>query len=128
MTRRPAGLKSSAVPLLVRPISSAIANRMIGMLVFPNMQKHLGFLEQQLATSGGDFLCGELSAVDILLSYPLLAGRGSLDGMGNWGKGSAKDAFPKVFAYMDRLEAQPGWTRAVEKAKALDHGKFSLMP
>lgn len=98
------------------------------MMIFPNMQKHLGFLEQQLATSGGDFLCGDFCAVDIMLSYPLLAGRGSLDSMGNWGKPSAKDAFPKVFAYMDRLEAQPGWKKAVEKTKEFDNGKFSLVP
>lgn len=98
------------------------------MLIFPNMKKHLGFLEQQLATSGGDFLCGEFSAVDIMLSYPLLASKSILDEMGNWGKPTAKETFPKLFAYMDRLEAQPGWKKSIEKTKEFDNGKFSLVP
>lgn len=98
------------------------------MMIFPNMQKHLGFLEQQLATSGGDYLCGDFCAVDIMLSYPLLASRSSLDKMGDWGKPTAREAFPKLFAYMDRLEAQPGWNKAVEKTKEFDNGKFSLTP
>lgn len=117
------------MPFLIRPISSAIANRVVSSFVFPNIKKHLAFLENQLETSGGDFLTGSnLTAADIQLSYALLAGQSGFDGMGKWGKGSARQTYPKVFAYMDRLEQQPGWKRAVEKTKEIDGGKFSLVP
>lgn len=29
---------------------------------------------------------------------------------------------------MDRLEAQAGWKKAVQKTKDIDDGKFSLLP
>ncbi|KAJ4424310.1 bifunctional glutathione transferase/peroxidase [Gnomoniopsis sp. IMI 355080] len=122
-------LKGKQVPFIVRPISSVIANQVIAMMVFPNMKKHLGFLEQQLETSGGDFITGpHMTAADILLSYPLLAGSTGFDSMGKWPNGTAKQSYPKLFAYMERLEQQPGYKKAVEKTKEIDNGKFSLVP
>lgn len=122
-------LKSEQVPFLIRPITSIIANRVISMVVFRNIKKHLGFLEQQLETSGGNFLTGpDLTAADILMSYPLLAGKSGFDSMGEYARGTAKESFPKVYAYMDRLESQEGWAKAVQKTKDFDDGKFSLVP
>lgn len=124
-----AALKGKQVPFIVRPISTVIANQVIGLMVFPNMKKHLAFLEQQLETSGGDFITGpNLTAADIMLSYPLLAGALGFDGMGKWPEGSAKASFPRVYAYMERLEKQPGYQKAVDKTKEIDNGKFSLVP
>lgn len=92
------------MPFFVRPISSAIANRIISMMVYPNVKRHLAFLEKQLETSGGDFLTGpHLTAADILMSYPLLAGKTGFDGMGKFARGTAKESFPKV--YECKLEA-----------------------
>lgn len=123
------GLKSKQVPFLIRPISSAIADRLIAMLIFPSLKKHFKLLESQLETSGGDFLTGpELSAADIQISYALVAGRGMFDKLGRWEKGTVAETFPKLFAYADRLEKLPSWTRAVEKTKEIDNGKFSLVP
>lgn len=105
-----------------------LANKIISMVVFPNIKKHLGFLEKQLETSSGDFLTGPaLTAADMIMSYPLLAGKTGFDSMGQFAKGTAKESFPKVYAYMDRLEAQEGWKRAVQKTVELD-GEFSLVP
>lgn len=128
-TDHPVALKGKQVPFIVRPISSVIANQVIALMVLPNMKKHLGFLEQQLETSGGDFITGpDMTAADILLSYPLLAGSSGFDSMGKWPKGTARESYPKVFAYMERLEQQPGYKKAVEKTKEIDNGKFSLVP
>lgn len=75
------------------------------MMVYPNVKRHLAFLEKQLETSGGDFLTGpHLTAADILMSYPLLAGKSGFDGMGKFAKGTAKESFPKV--YECKFEAQ----------------------
>lgn len=122
-------MKGKQVPFIVRPISSVIANQVIGIMVYPNMKKHLAFLEQQLETSGGDYMTGpDLTAADIMLSYPLLAGSTGFDDMGKWPKGTAKESFPKVYAYMEQLEQHPGYKKAVEKTKEIDNGKFSLVP
>lgn len=101
------------------------------MLIFPNIKKHLTFLEHQLETSpnGGEFLTGQhLTAADILMTYPLLAGKTGFDKMGKWEKGSAEKTFPKTWAYMARLESQPGWKRSADKIREIDGGKFSLVP
>lgn len=117
------------MPFIVRPISSIIANQVTALFVFPNMKKHLGFLEQQLETSGGDFITGpDMTAADILISYPLLAGTSGFDSMGKWPNGTAKQSYPKLFEYIARLEQQPGYLKAVEKTKEIDNGKFSLVP
>ncbi|KAK7736218.1 bifunctional glutathione transferase/peroxidase [Cytospora paraplurivora] len=122
-------LKGNQVPFFIRPVSSMLANKVISMFVYPNIKKHLGFLETQLETSGGEFLTGpDFTAADILMSYPLLAGRSAFDGLGEFAKGTAKESFPKVYAYMERLEAQEGWKRAVQKTKDFDGGNFSLVP
>jgi glutathione S-transferase len=68
-------------------------------------------LESQLATSpgGGDFLCGkELTAVDILMSFPLQAGQKAL-------KMINAEKYPKLNAYVNRLDNMEGWKRSVER-------------
>lgn len=122
-------LKTPQVPFLVRPISTVIANKVISSFIFPNIKTHLGFLEQQLATSGGDYLTGsDLTAADIQLSYPLVGALPELEKAGKWEKGTMRATYPKLFGYIERLEKSPGWTRAVEKTKEMDGGKFGLVP
>ncbi|KAL8360287.1 hypothetical protein RB601_007333 [Gaeumannomyces tritici] len=125
LTGRSTGLKGSRIPFLVRPITSAVASRVMGMLVVPNLKKQLGFLEKQLETSpgGGDYLCGkDLTAGDISLAFPILWGKTEFGGMG-----LTEADFPRAFAYMERLEARPGWKRAADKIREMD-GSYSLLP
>lgn len=127
----PAGLKGNSVPFFIRPITTLIANQIIAMLVFPNMKRHFAMLEEYLATSpgGGNYLCGpNLTGADILLGYPLIAGRaGAFDSMGTWEKGSFQQTFPRLHAYIGRLAEEPGWKRSVEKIKEIE-GSFSILP
>ncbi|KFG82690.1 glutathione S-transferase I [Metarhizium anisopliae] len=117
-------LKSPQVPFLVRPITSIIANRIISMFVFPNVSKHLAFLDQQLATSGGKYLCGDkLTAADILMSFPVIAGSGRFNELGYFEGGSWEKAYPRVAEYVKVLESEEGYKRSVEKIEAID-GKF----
>ncbi|KAL8370872.1 hypothetical protein RB595_000963 [Gaeumannomyces hyphopodioides] len=119
------GLKGPRIPFLVRPITSAVASRVMGLLVVPNLKRQLGFLEGQLETSpgGGDYLCGkDLTAGDISLAFPILWGKTEFGGMG-----LTEAAFPRAFAYMERLEARPGWKRAADKIREIE-GSYSLLP
>lgn len=120
----PTGLKSPQVPFLVRPITSIIANRIIAMFVYPNVKKHLAFLNEQLATSGGKYLCGEkLTAADILMSFPVIAGSGRFNELGYFEGGSWQKQYPRVAEYVNVLEAEEGYKRSVAKIEAID-GKF----
>ncbi|KAI1374692.1 glutathione S-transferase [Hypoxylon crocopeplum] len=114
-------LKGPRVPFFIRPITSMVVNQVFSTLVFPNAKKQLGFLEQQLATSGGDYLCGpELTAADVLISFGLIEAKDKFETFGAWEKGGPKALYPKVFAYIDKLESHPGYKKSVEKIKEID--------
>lgn len=111
-------IKGAPVPFFIRPITNGIANKVQENFVMPNLKTHFSFLEGQLASSpdGGKYLCGpHLTGADILLSFPLIAGRGR--------SGLTKEAYPKLWAYVDMLEEEPGYQAAVKKIIEID-GKF----
>ncbi|CAK7208626.1 bifunctional glutathione transferase/peroxidase [Sporothrix bragantina] len=125
-------LKSPQVPFFVRPITGAIANKINSVFIMPNVRKNLELLEGYLKTppeegDGTGYLCGDhLTAADIMLSYPLFAVREraadfTIDGE------SVKSKFPTTFAYLERLEKEPGYVKSVEDIEAID-GKFKLLP
>ncbi|KAI1772511.1 glutathione S-transferase [Hypoxylon cercidicola] len=114
-------LKGPKIPFFIRPITAMVANQLLSRLVLPSAQAQLGFLEQQLETSGGDYLCGpELTAADVLISFGLLAAKDKFETFGTWEGDGPKASYPKVFAYIDRLESHPGYQRSIEKIKEID--------
>lgn len=114
------------VPFIVRPITTAVANRVFSTYIFPNVRRHVAMISEQLSTSpdGGKFLCGDhLTAADIMMSFPLIAAKGRLDELGPWKDGSWLKEFPRVAEYVELLESQEGYKRAVKKIEELE-GKF----
>lgn len=124
-------LKGPGVPFFVRPITGMAANKIISMVVLPNIKRHYALLEQMLATApggGGKFICGEhLTAADIVLSYPLLAGKGRVQELGAWDKGTPQATYPRLFEYVARLEAETGWKKSADKIREIE-GDFSVTP
>lgn len=93
----------------------------MGSFLGPQFTTHFKFLEQQLQTSpgGGQYLCGtNLTAADIMMSYPLIAGSEQA--------GVTKEKYPTLVAYIDRLQQEPGYKKAVEKIIEID-GKYEVM-
>ncbi|KAI1423579.1 putative glutathione S-transferase [Xylaria sp. FL1777] len=114
-------LKSNKIPFFLRPITSMVANQILSSFVLPNLKGLLAFLEKQLETSGGDFLCGKnLTSADILLSYGLVSVKDRLEEFGSWPVGGPKKLYPKLFAYIARLESEPGYKKSFEKIKEID--------
>ncbi|MEX0338336.1 MAG: glutathione S-transferase family protein [Arenibacterium sp.] len=68
------------------------------------LASHFGFMEQVLRPSG-HFVLDELSAVDVMLSFP--AEVAIAQGFG--GK------LPKLAAFVDMIHARPAWRRAIER-------------
>lgn len=88
------------------------------MFLNENFKTHFGFLESQLASSpdGGKYLCGkDLTAADILMSFPLVAGKDKID----------RAAYPKLAAYGDMLGSHEGYERSVKKIEEVSGEPFS---
>ncbi|EFX04073.1 glutathione s-transferase [Grosmannia clavigera kw1407] len=125
-------LKGPTVPWFVRPLTSSIANQINSAFLLPNIRSNLQLMETFLVhppepADGQGYICGDhLTAADILLSFPLLAARSRCQDMGPWNGGSAEAEFPVTFAYLDRLEREPGYQKSIAKIEEVD-GKFSVL-
>ena len=114
-------LTSPGVPFFVRPLSGLVASKLVSAYVYPNARKNLEFLEGMLGER--KFLCGEeLTAADILMSFALIAAKDRFADAGAW-EGGIDGEFPKLWAYLERLEGAEGYKRSVKKVEELD-GKF----
>lgn len=116
-------LKGDKIPFFIRPLTGAIVGRVDTMYFKPNFKTHFDFLESQLASApnGGGFLCGkELTAADILMSFPLQAGQKRLKLI------NATD-YPKLDAYVNRLDSMEGYKRSIDRIEKETGESFSVM-
>ncbi|KAL7789803.1 hypothetical protein V8C37DRAFT_385784 [Trichoderma ceciliae] len=122
-------LRQPPIPFFIRPVTSAVANRIFSTYIFPNVHKHIEFLDQQLRTSGGRYICYDhLTAADIILSFPLFSARDALDSMGQWEGGSWNKEFPRVLEYIQLLESEEGFKKSTETVKRLDGSASEAAP
>lgn len=110
------------MPFFIKPITRGIATRVEGQFLNRNYDTHFGFLESQLSSSpnGGKYLCGaELTAADILMSFPLIAAsaRGKID----------KAKYSKLAAYIEVLEKSDGYLKSIKKIEQVSGEKFQAM-
>ncbi|KAJ5450797.1 uncharacterized protein N7458_007246 [Penicillium daleae] len=109
-------------PFFVRPITGIVASQVEAAFLTRNIEGNLAFLEQQLQTApdGGPYLCGkDLTAADILMSFPLIAASGRV-----LKDKKQKDKYPLLAAYAKRLEEADGYKKAVVKIEQIE-GHFS---
>jgi glutathione S-transferase len=107
------------VPWIVRPISKAIASQVEAVFLHPNLKTHYQFLESQLETSpdNGQFICGsKLTGADIMLVFPLESARS--------GAGMTPAKYPKLDAYVTRLQERDAYKRAIAKVEEATGEKF----
>lgn len=73
----------------------------------------------ETAPGGGPFFCGRrLTAVDIMLSFPLIAASKRV--------GDLIDKYPLVVGYVDRLQKEEGYQKAAKKVEEIE-GKFEAI-
>ena len=98
-------------PLLVRPVAAAIAGKAKAMIVTPNLQRHLAYMEAELGKSTW-FAGNDFTAADIQMSFPVeaSAARAGLD---------AK--YPRLQSYLQRIHERPAYQRALQQG-----GPFTL--
>ena len=106
-------VRKAPMPFFVKPIARAIADKVVGDFVAPNIAAQLAFMEAELAQrpwfAGDDF-----SAADVQMSFPIeaAAARGGLKA----------DRYPKLADWLERIHARPAYRRALERG-----GPYALM-
>ena len=106
-------IESGPMPFFVKPIARSIAQRVKGLMVTPNLERLLTFMEGELGKSAW-FAGPNFSAADIQMSFPLeaAASRAGLD----------EKSRPKLWAFLKTVHARPAYQRALEKG-----GKYDLL-
>lgn len=103
-------VETSPAPFFVKPIARAIAAKVKGTYIAPQIEQHLNFLEAELHQRDW-FAGGEFSAADIQMSFPLEAAvlRAGLNA-----------SRPRLMAFLERIHARPAFQRALERGGPYD--------
>ncbi|MEV4779290.1 glutathione S-transferase family protein [Burkholderia sp. LMU1-1-1.1] len=98
-------VETSPAPFFVKPIAKAIARKVKGSYILPQIEAQLTYLENELAAAPW-FAGAEFSAADIQMSFPLeaAAARGGLD-----------VSRPRLTDFLKRIHARPAFQRAIER-------------
>ena len=97
-------MRSRKVPFLVRPIAKAISGQLDRSYTTPNLERHLAFLEAELAERA--WLCGdEPTIADVQMSYPVEAAVSR----------AGSRPMKHLQRYLERIRARPAYARALEK-------------
>jgi glutathione S-transferase len=96
--RIPAGL-----PKLLRPLMRPAFAKLDDVFLEPQLQAHADYWERTLAATGW-FAGPEISAADIMMSFPLETGRTRI----------GFDDRPNCRAFLNRIHARPAYVRALE--------------
>jgi glutathione S-transferase len=103
-------IETSPMPFFVRPVARSIAQKVKRSFVMPQIRQHLAFLEAELGKSEW-FAGDQFSAADVQMSFVLeaAAARGGLDAQ-----------YPKLAAFVQRIQARPAYRRALERGGPYD--------
>ncbi len=95
-------------PVLVRPIAKAIAGKVDGGFVMPNLNRHVAYLDAELAKSA--FFAGDdLTIADIQMSFPMEAIAARFP-----------DPPSRVKDFVSRIHARPAFKRALDRGGPYD--------
>ena len=103
-------VQKAPMPFFIKPIAKAISQKVLGVMVWPNLKRQFDFIEAELGRS--TWLAGdELTGADIMMSFPLEAAkqRAGLDA-----------SHPRILDFVQRVQARPAYKRALKKGGPYD--------
>lgn len=103
-------IASSPMPFFAKPIVRTVCRKAQDAIVWPNLTRHLDFMEAEL--SGSDWFAGAmLTGADVMMSFPVEASaqRAGLDA-----------SRPRLMAWLQRIHARPAFRRALERGGPYD--------
>jgi glutathione S-transferase len=113
-------VQAAPMPFFVKPVARGICAKVETVMIAPQLENHLDFLEAQLGKSEW-FAGAQFSAADIQMSFPLEAARV---------RAGLDSRRPKLIAWLDRIGARPAYRRALEKGGtySYDAGRAGKSP
>lgn len=108
-----ARVETAPAPFFVRPLIRTIVRNVNRAYLDRELRLHLDYLEGELTRSPW-FAGDEFTAADIQMSFPVeaAAARGGLDAR-----------YPRLLAWLERIQARPAYRRALEKG-----GPYEVLP
>ena len=104
-------VKKARVPFFVKPITKAIADKVLTEYVNPNIDRLLDFIEASLKGKNW-FLGDQLSGADIQMSFPLET---------SVSRGLINENYTCIQSYVKRIHEQSAYQAALKKG-----GKYDL--
>ena len=98
-------IANAPMPFFIKPIARGISNKVMNLMVRPNLKRQLDFMESELGRSAW-FAGDALTGADIMMSFPLEAAaqRAGLDA-----------SRPKLMDFLKRVHARPAYQRALQR-------------
>jgi glutathione S-transferase len=104
-------VQKAKMPFFIKPVAKGISQKVMEMLVWPNLKRQFAFIEAELGRS--TWLAGDaLTGADIMMSCPLEAAKQRA--------GLTASSHPRIAAYIDRVHARPAYQRAIAKGGPYD--------
>ena len=98
-------IKVTPMPFFIKPVARGMADKVLGLMVEPNLKRQLDFMEAELGKREW-FAGNEFSTADIQMSFPVEAAaqRAGLDA-----------SRPKLMAFLKRIHARPAYKKALAR-------------
>ena len=98
-------IATAPMPFFIKPVARGISNKVMNLMVRPNLKRQLDFMESELGRSTW-FAGAALTGADIMMSFPLEAAaqRAGLDA-----------SRPKLMAFLKRIHARPAYKLALKR-------------
>ena len=96
---------NAPMPFFIKPVARGISDKVMNLMVRPNLKRQLDFMEAELGRSA--WFAGEaLTGADIMMSFPLEAAvqRAGLDA-----------SRPRLMDFLQRVHARPAYQRALKR-------------
>ena len=104
-------VKKARVPFFVKPITKAVADKVLTEYVNPNINRLLDFIEASLKGKNW-FLGDQLSGADIQMSFPLET---------SLARGLVNEHYTCIQSYVERIHEQPAYQAALKKGGKYDY-------
>ncbi|ORY16477.1 glutathione transferase [Clohesyomyces aquaticus] len=111
-------IRNAPVPFFLKPITRGIASKIDESFINKEIDTHMTFLEEYLAKSpnDGEFWVGSsLTGADIMMLFCL---------EGATQRAKLEEKYPKLYAYVRRMQTREAYKRAADKATEANGEKY----
>ena len=98
-------IANAPMPFFIKPVARGISNKVMNLMVRPNLKRQLDYMESELGRSAW-FAGDALTGADIMMSFPLEAAAQ---------RAGLNASRPKLMAFLKRIHARPAYKLALKR-------------